>query len=622
MQFLHAENISKSYGEKLLFSNISLTISKGDKIALIAKNGSGKSTFLRIIAGKEGIEGEKAKLIFAKDIKIAFLDQEPVFDNHLTVLDTVYLSDNSAITALRKYEFAVLMGDHEEAHKQMNHIEDLKAWNLDAHIKEVLSKLSIHQLDQKMGELSGGQAKRVALAKILIEEPDFLILDEPTNHLDMDMIEWLEDYLSQSRLTLFMVTHDRYFLERICNTIIELQNGQLHMYNGNYSQYLEKRALRIANEETQLLKTQRMYVRELEWIRRQPKARTTKAKSRIDNFEVIKEGASRRNAQETPEFIIQSTRLGSKILELHNVGKSYSDKIILKGFSYKFKKNERVGIIGPNGSGKSTLLDLITGRIEPDQGKVVTGETIEFGYYTQEGLKNADHKRVIDVVRDIAEYIPLEKGMKLTAESLLERFLFPRSQQQVYVSQLSGGEKRRLHLLTILIKNPNFLILDEPTNDLDIITLNVLEDFLDSYKGVLVIVTHDRYFMDKLTDHLFIMEGDGEIRDFNGTYSEYLDYKSFQIKAFDKPKVEKKAIDPRTRSFEQERKELRKIEKEIENLEQRKSEINQFFLNPDIDITRIGEMSIELEGIISSLEEAELRWIELAEIIDSPHPHP
>ena len=622
MQYLHAENISKSYGEKLLFSNISLTISKGDKIALIAKNGSGKSTFLRIIAGKESIEGEKAKLTFAKDIKVAFLDQEPLFDPHLTVLDTVYLSDNPAITALRKYEFALLVDDHEEAHKYMNQIEDLKAWNLDAHIKEVLSKLSIHQLDQKMGEISGGQAKRVALAKILIEEPDFLILDEPTNHLDMDMIEWLEDYLTQSRLTLFMVTHDRYFLERICNTIIELQNGQLHMYNGNYSQYLEKRALRIANEETQLQKTQRLFARELEWIRRQPKARTTKAKSRIDNFEVIKEGASRRNAHETPEFIIQITRLGSKILELHNVGKSYGDRSILKGFSYKFKKNERVGIVGPNGAGKSTLLHLITGNIKPDQGKVVVGETIEFGYYTQEGLKNADHKRVIDVVRDIAEYIPLEKGMKLTAETLLERFLFPRSQQQVYVSQLSGGEKRRLHLLTILIKNPNFLILDEPTNDLDIITLNVLEDFLDSYNGILVIVTHDRYFMDKLTDHLFIMEGDGEIKDFNGTYSEYLDYKSNQIKTLDNPKVEKKSINPRTRTFEQERKELRKIEKRIESLEQRKSEINQFFLDPDMDTTRISEMSTELEGILASLEEAELRWMELAEIIDSPHPHP
>ncbi len=617
MQYLQVENISKSFGDKILFSNISLTISKGEKIALIAKNGSGKTTLLKVLAGEESVEGENAKVIIAKDIRIAYLLQDPQFNEEESILAAVYQSDQPAVKAFRLYEEAMLNGDQSGIQKQLGILEELEAWDIESRVREVLGRLSITRLDQKMGELSGGQVKRVALAKILIDDPDFLILDEPTNHLDLEMIEWLEQYLAQNKITLFMVTHDRYFLERVCNTIIELDRGQLYTYRGNYSQYLEKREMRMTSEGSNLIKMQRLFTKELDWMRRQPKARTTKAKSRIDQFEIIKEKASEKIVADAPEFIIQSARLGSKILEMHNVSKSFDDTQILSEFSYKFKKNERLGIIGPNGAGKSSFLHLITGILAPDIGRIVVGETIVFGHYTQEGLTDASHKKVVDVIRDIAEYIPLEKGLKLTAESLLEKFLFPRSQQQVYVSQLSGGEKRRLHLLTILMKNPNFLILDEPTNDLDIITLNVLEEYLESYKGVLVIVTHDRYFMDKLVDHLFIMEGNGFIRDFNGTYTDYISEKMNIIPettTVKQPQV-KSPHPVKLKSFDTERKELKKLEKVIESLEKRKEEINQFFLNPNLEASSIEELSKELGYILRTLEETEEKWMELAEII-------
>jgi ATP-binding cassette subfamily F protein uup len=504
MQYLALENVSRSYGDKVLFKNVNLSITKGDKIALVAKNGSGKTTLLKVIAGEEGSDGENAKINISKEIKISILKQDPTFDPNATVLEMIFDSDNEAIMAVRDYEKALQMNDEVMLQKCVTRLEDLKAWDLESKIHEILHKLLLTDMDQKTGQMSGGQKKRLALAKILIEEPDFLILDEPTNHLDMEMIEWLENFLQQPNLTLFMVTHDRYFLERVCNEIIELDNGNTYIYRGNYSQYLEKREARLLNDAVTLEKTKKLFSKELEWMRRQPQARSTKAKSRIDDFYDIKEKAQVRLQNDDMKIMVQASRLGSKILEAHSLVKSFGDKKILDGFTYKFKKGERIGIVGQNGTGKSTILKLLTQEIKPDGGKIVVGDTIVFGYYTQDGLVLNEDKMVIDVIRDIAEYIPLEKGQKISAESMLERFLFPRPQQRVYVSQLSGGEKRRLYLLTILMKNPNFLILDEPTNDLDIITLNVLEDYLSDFPGCIIIVTHDRYFMDKLVDHLFI----------------------------------------------------------------------------------------------------------------------
>ncbi|MFZ1455308.1 MAG: ABC-F family ATP-binding cassette domain-containing protein, partial [Saprospiraceae bacterium] len=491
MQYLLLENVSRSYGEKVLFKNVNLSISKGDKIALIAKNGSGKTTLLKVIGGEEGSDGENAKITISKEIKTAILKQDPVFDPNATALETIFDTDNEAIVAVRDYEKALTSKDEALLQKCVTRIEDLKAWDLESRIHEILNKLKITDFNQKTGEMSGGQKKRLALAKILIEEPDFLILDEPTNHLDIEMIEWLENFLQQPNLTLFMVTHDRYFLERICNEIIELDNGQTYMYRGNYSQYLEKREARIINDAINLEKTKKLFSKELDWMRRQPQARSTKAKSRIDDFYDIKEKAQVRLNDDEMKINIAASRLGSKILEAHSIVKSFGDKKILDGFTYKFKKGERIGIVGANGTGKSTFLKIITQQLPPDGGKIVVGDTIVFGYYTQDGLIVNEDKMVIDVIRDIAEYIPLDKGFKLSAESLLEKFLFPRPQQRVLVSQLSGGEKRRLYLLTILMKNPNFLILDEPTNDLDIITLNVLEEYLLDFPGCLIIVTHD-----------------------------------------------------------------------------------------------------------------------------------
>ena len=542
MQYLLLENINKSFGEKVLFDDINLSITKGDKIALIAKNGSGKTTLLKVIAGTEGIEGENATIQTAKGIEIAYLEQEPYFHPDASVLDAVLESDHPSIHAIRVYEEALQTGDNAALEEAIVKIEDLKAWDVEHRMREILSKLNITDLKQKVGQLSGGQKKRIALAKIILRNPDFLILDEPTNHLDIDMIEWLENYLESSQLTIFMVTHDRYFLERVCNTIIELDRGNVYPYKGNYSNYLEKKDARMANESVVLDKTQKLFKKELQWIRRQPKARSTKAKSRVDDFQDIKQRAHQKLDDDEMTIHIKSSRMGSKILEAHGLTKSFGDKHIIKLFNYKFKKGERVGIVGPNGAGKSTVLKLLTGELKPDGGKVVVGDTIVFGYYTQSGMNLKDDKRVIEVVRDIAEYIPLEKGQKLTAESLLEKFLFPRAQQRVYVSQLSGGERRRLYLLTILMSNPNFLILDEPTNDLDVLTLNVLENFLMDFPGCLIIVSHDRYFTDKLVQHLFILDGEGGVKDYNGNYSKYRADKLIEIREQQRVDREKRKV--------------------------------------------------------------------------------
>ena len=608
----------------MLFENINLTISKGQKIALIARNGSGKTSLLRLISGEESIDGDTSRILLAKGIQVGYLKQEPEFDESMTVLEAALDSENEKIKAIKAYESATIKVDPEEIQKWTSKLEDLKAWDIEIRVKEVLGKLNIKDLSQKVSTLSGGQKKRLSLAKMLIDEPDFYILDEPTNHLDIGMIEWLEKYLSSKNLTLFMITHDRYFLERICTEMVELDGTQLHTYRGNYSDYLEKKSARILNEQTVLDKTKKLYRKELDWIRRQPKARGTKAKSRVDNFGKIKEAAHKSAEDQLAPIDIDSARLGSKILECRDITLAYDDLYIVKNFNYKFKKRERVGIAGVNGVGKSSLIKLFTQETKPDTGRVIVGDTVVFGHYTQENLDIKSDRRVIDVIRDIADYIPLKKGLKMSAEALLERFLFPRSQQQVYVSKLSGGEKRRLHLITVLIKNPNFLILDEPTNDLDILTLNVMEDYLMSFPGCLVIVSHDRYFMDKLVDHLFILKGNGDIKDFNGTYSEYKQSikqeqknKSIQPKleqqntkaesADDKPEVRKLSY------FE--KKEFNDLEGEIAKLEKEKTDLEEKFSDPSITPDKITEMSIRLGEIKQSIEEKENRWLELSEFM-------
>lgn len=621
MNYLSLENITKSYGEKVLFQNIDLNIDKGQKIGLIAKNGTGKTTLMRVIAGREGSEGENAKIILRKDIKIGWLEQEPEFHPGLDVLGAVLDDSNTLVRAMRRYEHALAHPENEnELQESIAQMEDLKAWSFEARVKETLFRFGMTNLEQKVGQLSGGQKKRLALVKILLDEPDFLILDEPTNHLDVEMIEWIEEYLQQPGLTLFMVTHDRYFLENVCDSIIELEGGQLYRYKGNYADYLEKKALREEVVGTTYERQKKLLRRELDWVRSSPQARTTKAKARMDAYFDRKEtNDSLKQKKDEMTIQIKENRLGSKIVECHNVGKSFGSKIIIEGFNYKFKRKERVGIVGPNGAGKSTFLQLLTQSLPPDTGKVVIGDTIEFGFYRQEGLQLPEDKRVLDVVRDIAEVIPLEKGKEMTAAQLLERFLFSRPQQQVYASQLSGGERRRLYLLTVLMRNPNFLILDEPTNDLDVLTLQVLEDFLEDYPGCLVVVTHDRYFMDRLVDHLFIFEGDGHIRDFNGTHAEYRAIKRMENQ-------QRRATAATTTSTSAaiaapakvglsntERNEMKRLEKDMAALEQRKKDILKRFDDATLNAADAARLSTELGTLQDDLDTKEMRWLELAE---------
>ncbi len=619
MQILNIENCSKSYGEKVLFEGLSLTISQGNKIALIAKNGSGKTTLLRIIAGEDSSEGENSKIEYSPNVSTYYLKQNPQFEPGDTILDAVFNSSNPKIQAIKKYEQATLNNDEQASQQAMIAIDDLKAWGTEVRIKEILTKLKVQNLDQLVESLSGGQRKRLSLAKMIIDEPEFIILDEPTNHLDLEMIEWLEDYLQQASLTLFMVTHDRYFLERICNEMYELDMGKLYAYKGNYSDYLEKKTMRVQNEKSQQEKSKKLFKKELDWIRRMPKARSTKAKSRVDKFDDIKADAFAKKDEDVLSINLKSTRLGSKILEAHSISKSYDGKCIVDQFSYKFKKGERIGVVGNNGAGKSTFLNLLTKQIRPDGGKIVVGDTIRFGYYTQEGIRLNEDKRVIDVIRDIAEFIPLEKGMKMTAETLLERFLFPRHQQRVYVSQLSGGEKRRLYLLTILMDNPNFLILDEPTNDLDILTLNVLEQYLLQFPGCLLVVSHDRYFLDKLVQHIFILEGDGKIIDSNQTFTEYRANRKLEKYAAteEKPKEADHSKQESQIEREQQKKiknRIQKIEREISNLEDKKDKLTLKF-NENLSLDDIQKYSKELTKVKEDIETFEEEWMELTEQI-------
>ncbi len=622
VNYLALENISKTYGEKVLFSGLSLQINKGQKVALVAKNGTGKTTLLRVIAGKEAPEGENASVFVHRDIRVGYLEQDPEFSEHGSVLDAVFDADTELTSTIKRYEELMHRpGTDAEMQSILTRMDDLKAWDFEARVRELLTRFNLSNWEQPVSTLSGGQRKRLALVHLILTEPEFLILDEPTNHLDLDMIEWLEGYLAQPNFTLFMVTHDRYFLERVCNTIVELDQGKLYKYSGNYTDFLEKKALREENENIALDKGRKLLRKELDWMRRMPQARTTKAKSRIDAFYDLQDKVSGKRDNSELQIDIKGERLGKKVLELHNVSKRFGDKSVLEPFTYKFQRHERIGIVGPNGVGKSSFLRLLTGELRPDTGKVVQGDNTIFGYYSQEGLQLPEDKRVIDVILDIAEYIPLEKGQKLTAAQLLERFLFNRKQQLVYVSQLSGGEKRRLYLLTVLMRNPNFLILDEPTNDLDVISLNVLEEFLLEFPGCIIIVSHDRFFLDKLAQHLFIFEGEGRIKDFNGDYTEFRELQKEQERAqrrqerSEQQKIKEAQKPVQTGGLSpEEKKELQRVEKDIAKLEARRKEIEALFseqegLNPQ----RIEELGKELAAVNGQIEDKEMRWMELAE---------
>ena len=623
MNYLNLENVSKTYGEKVLFDKINFSISKGEKVAIVAKNGAGKSTLLKVMAGVEPAEGETHKVWVYKNIKIGYLVQDPEFQAADTILDAVFESDNPMMAALRDYEEALIWQNKpEKMEAALIKMDELKAWDFEAKFKEILFKLNITNLKQKIAELSGGQKKRLALAKLIIDEPEFLILDEPTNHLDLEMIEWLEEYLQQPSVTLLMVTHDRYFLERVCSHIVELDGGVLYRYKGSYSDFLEKKAAREENQSTVLDRTKKLMKRELDWVRRQPKARGTKAKARVDKFYEIKEKATQKVQNHEITIDIKGQRLGKKILEAHNISKRFGDFVAVEGFDYKFRKKERVGIVGPNGVGKSTFLKVLTKQLRPDSGKIVVGGNTVFGYYTQEGIQLEKDQTIIEYIRDIAEFIPMEKGQKLTAEQLCERFLFDRKHQRVYISQLSGGERRRLYLLSVLMENPNFLILDEPTNDLDILTLNILEDFLLEFPGCVLIVTHDRYFMDKLVEHLFVFEGNGKIKDYNGTYTEYRAYqkaKDLEEKrqtTAPKEKKEKPGFQAELTQglTKEQRKEFKRLEKKIEKLEERKAVLTEKFNDTSLSPEDIEKYSIELGELNEELEEKEMRWMELAEL--------
>ncbi len=620
MNYLTVENISKSYGELTLFSSISFGINKDQKIALIAKNGSGKTSILNIMAGLD--TPETGQVIKRKNIRISFLPQEPALNPSLSIEETILASGNEILQVIANYEEALVHPEDEDAYqKAFEAMDRFNAWDFETQYKQILFKLNLTDLSQLVKNLSGGQKKRLALADALINKPDLLILDEPTNHLDLEMIEWLEEYFKKEQITLFMVTHDRYFLERVCNEILELDNNTIYGYKGNYSYYLEKREARLENEQIAQHKNKILYKKELDWMRRQPKARTTKSKSRIDDFHKIKSLAHQRRKDHVVQLELNMERLGSKIVELHNLKKSYADLTLLNGFNYSFTKGERVGIIGKNGTGKSTFLNVLTGRETIDVGKIVIGETIKFGYYTQKGIHPKPGQKVIEVIREFGDFIPLKKGKQISAQQLLERFLFDRKKQYDYVEKLSGGERKRLYLCTVLIQNPNFLILDEPTNDLDIVTLNVLENFLLDFPGCLIVVSHDRYFMDKIVDHLFVFKGNGLIEDFPGNYSDYRVYESSKIEEerslkaatkTEKKQWKEKDTGPKLSYLEQ--KELKQLEQQIEKLEAQKNLLQAKFAEEGLSGQEIETLSIELGQLATALEEKTERWFELSSI--------
>jgi ATP-binding cassette subfamily F protein uup len=628
MHYVSVEGLSKSFGIKPLFENLTFHIEEGDKIALVAKNGSGKSTLLKILAGRE--TAETGKVWINKDVTIAFFEQDPQFIEDKSILDNIFHHNHPVINAIKEYEAASDAEDSDKLGEAIVKLDELNAWDFDTKVKQILGRLNIHHLNQKAGTLSGGQRKRVALAKTLIDigfehRHVLLIMDEPTNHLDVEMVEWLERYLDQEKVTLLMVTHDRYFLDSVCEEIWEME-GELYVYKGNYENFLEKKAARVESEFASIDKAKNLYRKELEWMRKQPKARTTKSKSRQDNFYVVESKAKQKIEDERVQLQVKMTRLGGKIAELKKVYKKYGEKVILKGFDYTFKKGERIGIIGKNGTGKSTFLQILQQSEPVDSGKINIGDTVVFGNYSQQGLIVKEDKRIIEFVKDIAENFPLADGSTLSASQFLQLFLFSPDQQYTYVSKLSGGEKRRLHLLSILFRNPNFLILDEPTNDLDLQTLGVLENFLSDFAGCIIIVSHDRYFMDRLVDHLFVFLGDGDIRDFPGNYSQYRlaireDEKLTHIgtQLSDKKEEKNVPVNPRPKETGKKRpsykvqREFELLEKEISVLENEKKLVNEKLNTGNAPFEELQKLSTRIGELTSLLDKKELRWLELSE---------
>lgn len=636
MHYVSVENLTKSYGIQPLFENISFHIEEGDKIALVARNGSGKSTLLKILAGKEF--ADTGTVWVNKDVDVALFEQEPVFDESKSILDNIFFHNHPVINTIKEFEALDEKTDPAVLNNAIAKMDDLGAWDFDAKVKQILGKLNIHYLQQPVSTLSGGQRKRVALAKTLIDigfehKHVLLIMDEPTNHLDVEMVEWLENYLNKENVTLLMVTHDRYFLDTVCEEIWEMEGSNLYIHKGNYQNYLEKKAARIESEAASIDKAKNIYRKELEWMRKQPKARTTKSKSRQDNFYEIEKKAKQRIENQQVELQMKMNRLGGKIIELKKVYKSYGEKIILKGFDYTFKKGDRIGIVGKNGTGKSTFINILQGIEQADSGKINTGDTVVFGNYSQQGLMVKEDMRVIEYVKNIAENFPLASGGTLSAAQFLQLFLFDPDKQYTYISKLSGGEKRRLHLLSILFRNPNFLVLDEPTNDLDLPTLGVLEDFLSEFQGCLVIVSHDRYFMDRLVDHLFVFEGEGVIADFPGNYSQYREQQKEEFPAISSRLQGKKDAESKTSNLPagqtglqpvtgnkrnpsfKEKREFELLEKEIADLTCEKEMITQKLNDSKTPFEELQQLSIRIGEVTNLLDEKELRWLELSEIV-------
>jgi ATP-binding cassette subfamily F protein uup len=628
MNFLSVDRISKNLGERILFQDLSFGLSKGDKVALIANNGTGKTSLLNILTGQD--TPDNGNLAIREGVSIGYLKQQPDFDPELSIHQLIKGANSEVLTAIREYELALhQFSDHhsEENERVLNDankvMDEMQAWDYERRLTQILGKFNIYDLEQRVGSMSGGQKKRLALALVLLDEPDLLILDEPTNHLDIEMIEWLEKYLSQQNVTLLMVTHDRYFLDNVSNQILEMHNGKLYHHKGSYAYFLEKKAEREEVFRTETGRAVQLMKKELEWMRRQPKARTTKSKSRIEAFYEIEEKAKGGPKEAELRLEVKMNRIGGKVLEIKKLSKSYGDKVMLKGFDYTFKKGERIGIVGKNGAGKTTFLNLITGLEQPDGGKINTGDTIVMGYYSQEGMNLKQDKRVIDILTDIAEVIELGDGRKLTASQFLQYFMFPPAMQYTPVHKLSGGEQRRLYLLTVLIKNPNFLILDEPTNDLDLLTLNKLEEFLSGFSGCLILVTHDRYFMDMLVDHIFVFEGEGNIRDYNGSYTDY------RVEAEEREKLAKETADllkesllskpkseeKRKMSFK-ERFEYEQLQKELEVLGNEKKSLETELNSGDLSFEELSKKADRLGEINEALDEKEMRWLELDELND------
>ncbi|MEB2774756.1 ABC-F family ATP-binding cassette domain-containing protein [Algoriphagus sp. D3-2-R+10] len=631
MNYLSVENLSKAFGERKLFSNISFGISQGQKIALVGINGAGKSTLMKIIMGLE--IPDTGQVGTNQQIKVAYVHQNPVFEGTMSIYQTIFDQSNSEVlNVIEDYHKAMLEAERgidnsDKMSVLFEKMDAFQAWDFEYQVKEVLGKLGLHDTDLPVGTLSGGQRKRVALAKAILEKPDLLLLDEPTNHLDLETIEWLEDYLAKANLALFMVTHDRYFLEKVTNEILELDQGKVHRYLGNYGYFLDKKEERMEIEDIELEKAKSLYKKELDWIRRQPKARSTKAKYRVDAFEDTKEKASQKREERDIQLTVTTQRLGNKIIEIEKINKAFGDKTIINDFSYTFKKKDRIGIIGPNGAGKTTFLNMITGQMAPDSGKVAIGQTTAFGYYKQEEGSFDEEKRLLDIVKEVAEVVTIAGGATITVSQFLTQFGFPPKQQHTPIAKLSGGERRRLQLLMVLIKNPNFLILDEPTNDLDLMTLNTLEDFLDTFPGCLIIVSHDRYFMDRLVEHLFVFEGEGEISDFPGNYSEFRETEKSQesraksqeektqVASSKNKEAEAKVSAPaKVKASFKQKNEFKEVNAAIAKLEMEKSAITEKISAGTDDHEELIKQSNRMGEIDAELEELEMTWLELSEL--------